>query len=90
MTKAQLIELIAQDAKITKVASEKAINSLTEHITKALKKGDKLTLTGFGTFLVTKRKARKALNPQTKKEITIPAARVPKFRPGKTLRDTIR
>lgn len=90
MTKAELIDAIAHDAGITKVAAEKALNSFTTHVTRALKKRDKITLTGFGTFSVTKRNSRTALNPQTKKEITIPAAWVPKFRAGKFLRDTVK
>ncbi|MBW2122396.1 MAG: HU family DNA-binding protein, partial [Deltaproteobacteria bacterium] len=63
MTKAELISSIAKDAKITKAAAEKALNSLTGAVTKALKKGDRITLTGFGTFSTLKRKARKGRNP---------------------------
>lgn len=90
MTKAELIDVIANDADITKVAAEKAINSLTLNVQKALKKGDKITLTGFGTWMVSRRKARKGLNPQTKKAITIPACKVPKFKAGKALKAAIR
>ncbi len=90
MTKAELIASIAKDAKITKAAAEKALNSFTGTVTKALKKGDKLTLTGFGTFMVAKRKARSGRNPRTGKEIRIPATKVAKFKPGNKLRDTVK
>ena len=90
MTKAELIVSIAKDAKITKAAAEKALNSFTSNVTRALKKGDKLTLTGFGTFMVAKRKARSGRNPRTGKEIKIPATKVAKFKPGNKLRDTVK
>jgi len=90
MTKAELIASIAKDAKITKAAAEKALNSFTNSVTKALKKGDKLTLTGFGTFMVARRKARSGRNPRTGKEIRIPATKVAKFKPGNKLRDTVK
>lgn len=90
MTKAELIANISKEAKITKAAAEKALNSLTSNVTKALKKGDKLTLTGFGTFMVAKRKARSGRNPRTGKEIRIPATKVAKFKPGNRLRNTVR
>jgi len=90
MTKAELIASIAKDAKITKAAAEKALNSFTGNVTKALKKGDKLTLTGFGTFMVAKRKARSGRNPRTGKEIKIPATKIAKFKPGNKLRETVK
>ena len=89
MTKAQLIEGMASDAKISKAAAGKALDSLIHQITKALKKGERVTLVGFGTFSVTRRKARKGRNPQTGEEIRIKARKVPRFTPGKTLRDKI-
>lgn len=90
MTKAELIDIIARESDITKVAAEKAINSMTSNVQKVLKKGDKITLTGFGTWMVSRRKSRRGLNPQTKKAITIPACRVPKFKAGKALKAAIR
>jgi len=90
MTKAELITNIAKEAKITKAAAEKALNSFTGNVTKALKKGDKLTLTGFGTFMVAKRKARTGRNPRTGKEIKIAATKVAKFKPGNKLRATVK
>ena len=89
MTKAELIERVAKDCKCSKALAEKAINSCTDNVTKALKKKQKITLTGFGTFSVSRRKARKGRNPQTGAVITIKAANVPKFRPGKELRKAV-
>jgi DNA-binding protein HU-beta len=76
--------------KIQKVVSEKALNSFTNSVTKALKRGDKLTLTGFGTFSVAKRRARTGRNPQTGKEIKIPATKVAKFKPGNILKSAVK
>jgi nucleoid DNA-binding protein len=90
MTKGELVDAIAGAADITKVAAEKAVNAFTETVTKSLKKGDTVSLVGFGTFSVSKRKARKGRNPQTGKEINIPAAKVPKFKAGKGLKDAVR
>ena len=90
MTKADLISRMAKDAKITKVAAGKALNSVIDGITKALKKGDSVTLVGFGTFSVSKRKARKGRNPQTGKEIKIPARKVAKFKAGSDLKKTVK
>ena len=90
MTKAELIANISKEAKITKAGAEKALNSFTSNVTKTLKKGDKLTLTGFGTFMVAKRKARSGRNPRTGKEIRIPATKVAKFKPGNKLRHTVK
>jgi DNA-binding protein HU-beta len=90
MTKAELIASIGKEAKISKASAEKALNAFTGCVTKALKKGDKLTLTGFGTFSVAKRRARVGRNPQTGKEIKIPAARVAKFKAGNLLRSAVK
>jgi DNA-binding protein HU-beta len=90
MTKAGLVEAIAKEAGISKVSAEKALNAFTSSVTKVLKKGDKLTLTGFGTFSVAKRRARMGRNPQTGKEIKIPATRVAKFKVGNGLRAAVR
>jgi len=90
MTKAELIVSIAKEAKVTKASAEKAINAFTHSVTKALKKGDKLTLTGFGTFSVAKRRARKGRNPQSGKEIKIPATRAAKFKAGRLLKSAVK
>ena len=90
MTKADLIASVAKDAKITKTAAAQAIDSITDTITKDLKKGGRVTLTGFGTFSVANRKARTGRNPQTGEEIRIPASKTPKFSAGKALKEAVR
>jgi DNA-binding protein HU-beta len=90
MTKAELIRSVSKEAKISKASGEKAVNAFTDYVTKALKKGDKLTLTGLGTFSVTKRKARIGRNPRTGKEIKIPATKVPKFKAGNLFKSSVR
>jgi len=90
MTKAELVEKMAEDAGITKVAANAALNSFMENVIAALKKKDtKVTLVGFGTFSKAKRKARKGRNPQTGEEIKIKACNVVKFRPGKKLKEAV-
>ncbi len=90
MTKTELIRKVAEEAKISKASAENAVNAFTDYVTKALKKGDKLTLPGFGTFSVAKRKARAGRNPQTGKEIKIPARKVPKFKAGSLLKSSVK
>jgi DNA-binding protein HU-beta len=90
MTKAELIASIARETKISKASVEKTINAFTNSVTKALKKGDKLTLTGFGTFSVAKRNARIGRNPRTGKEIKISAKKVAKFKAGKLLKSAVK
>jgi DNA-binding protein HU-beta len=90
MTKAELVEKMAKDAGISKVAAAAALDSFMEGVTKALKKKDgKVTLVGFGTFMKTRRKARKGRNPQTGEEIKIKATNVVKFKAGKKLKDAV-
>ena len=90
MTKAELITRIAGEVKISKASAERAVNAFTNSLTKALKKGDKLALTGFGTFSIAKRKARIGRNPQTGKEIKIPARKVVKFKAGNLLKSSVK
>ena len=90
MTKAELIASIGKEAKLSKASAEKALNAFTNTVTKALKKGDKLALTGFGTFSVARRRARTGRNPQTGKEIKIPSTRVAKFKAGNLLKSTVK
>ncbi|MEW5807599.1 MAG: HU family DNA-binding protein [Acidobacteriota bacterium] len=90
MNKAELIEKIAKDSKITKAQASRAIDSFIDGITKSLKKGEKTSLVGFGTYSISKRKARTGRNPQTGEPIKIPAKKVPKFTPGKALKDAVR
>ncbi len=90
MTKAELVENVATDAKISKVAAAAALNSFMDSVTKALKKKDgKVTLVGFGTFSKVRRKARKGRNPQTGEPIKIKATSVVKFKAGKKLKDSV-
>ncbi len=90
MTKAELVEKAAKDAKISKVAAAAALNSFMDNVTKSLKKkGGKVTLVGFGTFSKVRRKARKGRNPQTGEPIKIKASNVVKFSPGKKLKDAV-
>ena len=90
MTKAELVEKSAKDAKMSKVAAAAALNSFMDGVTKALKKKDgKVTLVGFGTFQKVRRKARKGRNPQTGAPIKIKATNVVKFRPGRKLREAV-
>jgi DNA-binding protein HU-beta len=90
MTKAELVDFIAETAEISKTDAGKALNAFQDGVTKALKKKDgKLTLVGFGTFSKVKRKARKGRNPRTGEEIKIKATNVVKFKAGKNLREAI-
>jgi DNA-binding protein HU-beta len=90
MTKSEVIDKVAKEAKIPRAAAERAVNSFTATITEVLKTGDKITLPGFGTFQVSNRSARKGRNPRTGQEIDIPAAKIPKFKVGKGLKDAVR
>jgi DNA-binding protein HU-beta len=89
MTKEELVAKAAKDAGITKTQASSALKSILSSIERALKKGDKVSLVGFGTFSVTKRAARNGRNPATGKPIKIPAAKVPKFKAGKKLKDAV-
>ena len=90
MTKVELVDKMAKEAKVSKAAAAKALDSFVDGVKKALKKGDKVTLIGFGTFSVTQRKARKGRNPQTGKEIKIAARKAPKFSAGKALKTAVK
>jgi DNA-binding protein HU-beta len=90
MTKAELIEKMAADAKVTKVAAGAVLDSFMANVTKALKKKDgKVTLVGFGTFQKAHQKARKGRNPQTGAPLKIKARNVVKFKAGKKLKDSV-
>ena len=90
MNKSELIDAVASAADISKTAAGRAIDSMTDAIGDALKNGDQVTLVGFGTFSVRERAERKGRNPQTGEEITIKAAKIPSFKAGKGLKDTIK
>lgn len=90
MTKEELIERVASTAGLSKADASGAVNTTIELIKAALKKGQRVTLAGFGIFKVSKRKARTGRNPKTGEAIKIPAGKVPKFMAGKALRDAMR
>jgi DNA-binding protein HU-beta len=90
MNKSELVDSIAKDAKITKVAANEVVDSIIKSITGALKKGDRVALVGFGTFSVSKRAARIGRNPQTGKEIKIAAKKVAKFKAGSELAKAVK
>jgi DNA-binding protein HU-beta len=90
MNKAELIESIANETKMTKAQAERFLDTTLETIKKNVKKGDEVKLVGFGTFTKAKRKARMGRNPQTGKSIKIPAAWYPKFRPGAEFKSIVR
>lgn len=85
MNKAELVASVAKSANTTKVKAEKALNGVLENMVKAMIEGEKVTLLGFGTFSVVERVEKKGRNPQTGKDIIIPAHNAVKFKPGRTL-----
>lgn len=89
MNKSELIEAIAQEADISKAAAGKALDGMVNAVTAALKKGETVTLVGFGTFYVGERAERQGRNPKTGEPLTIAAAKTPKFRAGKALKDAL-
>ncbi len=89
MTKAELIERIATNAKLTKADAERALSTVLDTISEGLKQEEKLTLAGFGTFIVESRKERQGRNPRTGEAITIAASKAVKFRPSKQLKETL-
>ena len=90
MNKAELIEHMAKNADLNKAQAGRALDALVDAVRRTLKKGDSVSLIGFGTFAVTKRAARTGRNPRTGVAIKIKAAKIPKFRPGKGLKDAIK
>ena len=89
MNKTELIEHIALQADISKAAAARALESMMAGVTQSLKKGESVSLVGFGTFVVSARVAREGRNPRTGAPIHIPSARLPRFRPGKALLDAL-
>lgn len=89
MNKSELIEAIAVSADIPKAAASRALDAMIESVTESLKKGDSVALVGFGTFTVKERAARTGRNPQTGQPIDISAAKVPTFKAGKALKDSV-
>ncbi|WP_447528952.1 MULTISPECIES: HU family DNA-binding protein [unclassified Vreelandella] len=89
MNKSELIEAIAASADIPKAAATRALDAMVESVTDSLKKGDSVSLVGFGTFAIKERAARTGRNPQTGQPIQISAAKVPNFKAGKALKDAV-
>ena len=89
MNKTELVAMMAQKSNMTKKDTESALNAFVESVTETLKKGDKVSLVGFGTFETRKRAERNGINPQTKKTIKIPATNAPAFKAGKALKESV-
>ncbi len=89
MNKAELVAAVAEKAEISKKDAEKALKAFTDVVAEGMKKGDKVQLVGFGTFEVSERAARVGRNPQSGKEMKIPASKAPKFKAGKALKDMV-
>jgi DNA-binding protein HU-beta len=90
MTKAELVVVMAKASGGSKSAAERAVNSFLASVIDSLRRGRKVTISGFGTFVVTRRAARNGRNPRTGSAIKIPPAKVPKFRPSRSLRSDVR
>lgn len=90
INKDSLISAISEKTDLSKKDIEMVIDTMTEVVTRSLQNGEKVTLTGFGTFRVSNRAARAGINPQTKEKIEIPAMTVPKFTAGKALKEAVR
>ena len=89
MNKAELVEAVAAEVGLTKKDVNNVVDAVTSAITNTLARGERVTLVGFGTFQVQRRKARQGVNPQTRSRISIPAKDVPKFKPGRSLREAV-
>jgi len=89
VTKAELIEVMAEKANTSRAAAKRFLDTFTETVTETLRSGEKVTMVGFGTFSVTKREARKGRNPRTGEEIQISGGATPKFKAGKALKENV-
>ena len=89
MTKAELINVVAQKTELSKKDSEKAVVAVIDAISEALAAGEKVALVGFGTFEVKERAAREGINPRTKEKIEIPSSKLPSFKAGKALKEIV-
>lgn len=90
VNKDALVDYISAKMELSKKDVEGVIDALTEKVTEEIRQGNKVSLTGFGTFRISAREAREGINPQTKERITIPAMKVPKFTAGKTLKEAVK
>ncbi len=89
MNKADLIDVVAESADLSKANARNAVDAVLNAITEALKEGEQVNLVGFGTFLVRERAERIGRNPRTKEELKIPASKIPSFKAGKGLKDAV-
>lgn len=89
MNKSELVKALAEKAEFTQKDAAKALEAMVATIQEALAKGDKVQIIGFGSFEVRDRKERKVISPATRQEITVPATKVPAFKPGKSLKEAI-
>ncbi len=90
MNKNDLINALSEETAFSKKDIAKIVSSLTHIIERTLKRGDKVSITGFGTYWLSRRPTRMGINPSTKEKITLPACNVPRFKPGKRLREEVR
>ncbi len=90
MNKSELINELSEETTFSKKDVTRVVDSLTRIIGRTLKKGEKVALTGFGSFWISRRPARKGINPATKERIDLPAVSVPRFKPGKNLREVVK
>ena len=90
MNKSELIEALSEETTFSKKDIAKVLTAFTRIVERTLKKGDKVSLTGFGTYWISKRPERMGINPATKERIKLPAVSIPRFKPGKRLKETIR
>ena len=90
MTKADFIARVSKKVRLSKAQTGRVLDTMLDELTGVLKRKDSIALTGFGTFLVSKRKSRKGRNPRTGAAMNIPASSVPRFRPGKNLKSTVK
>lgn len=90
MNKAELVTHISNQTKTSKTTTENILNSFVEAVVKTVKKGEEVRLVDFGTFCIGKRQERRGVNPRTKEEITIPARKLPKFRPGRYFKKLVK
>lgn len=89
MNKSELVDAVAENADLSKAAAGRAVDAMVDVISDTLRKGDQVTLVGFGTFLTRQREAREGRNPRTNEKIQIKASRVPSFKAGKALKDAV-
>ena len=89
MNRAELVAAVAERASISRPDAERAVGAFIDVVTNALQKGDKVAIVGFGSFELSERAAREGINPATREKIAIPASKLPKFKPGKQLKDAV-